>query len=236
MTESERHGVDDDPESIVRDWYDNYYSRVTATADGSFFYKYTHRSMERPFDKDDSFDRVLELGGNRGEHIPFIRHQFRDYLLTDLYPPKLIPALEADARIQTATCDAGEIPYPPASFERVIATCLMHHVDSPFRVAQEIRRVTAPHGVITILVPTDPGFAYRVGKALTSGRAARREGLADRHRLLNALDHPNHFLSIKEQLRHVFRDDAVSINWFPFRVPSMSVNALTVFTIRRTSA
>jgi SAM-dependent methyltransferase len=236
MTESDRPGIDDDPESIVRDWYDNYYSRVTATADGSFFYKFMHRSMERPFDKTDSFDRVLELGGNRGEHIPFVRHGFRDYLLTDLYPPTLLPALEADRRIRTAICDAGEIPYPSASFERVIATCLMHHVDSPFTVAREVRRVTTPGGVITILIPTDPGLAYRVGKALTSGRAARREGLADRHRLLNALDHPNHFLSIKEQLRHVFRDDVVSIKWLPFGVPSMSLNAFTVFTITRSNA
>jgi phosphatidylethanolamine/phosphatidyl-N-methylethanolamine N-methyltransferase len=228
--------VDDDPELIVRDWYDNHYSQVSATADGSFFSTYMHRAMEHRFDEHDSFDRVLEVGGNRGEHVAFVRHRFSDYLLTDLYPPKLIPALAADPRIRTEVCDVSDIPEPSGSFDRVIATCLLHHVDSPFKAAQEMRRVAAAGGNITILVPTDPGLAYRAGKALTSGREARRAGLGERHRLLGALDHPNHFSSIKEQLRHVFRDDRLSIDWRPWRVPSLSLNAFTVFTVTKSAS
>jgi SAM-dependent methyltransferase len=229
------NGLEDDPDLIVRDWYDHHYSQVSATADGSFFHKYMHRAMERRFGERDTFERVLEVGGNRGEHVEYVKHGFTEYVLTDLFAPKLIPALETDARIRTQACDVADIPYETGAFDRVIATCLLHHVDSPFRAAHEMRRVTKDGGVITILVPTDPGLAYRVGKAVTSGRAARREGLADRHRLLAALDHPNHFWSIKQQVRHVFRNDAVVIDWLPWRVPSLSLNAFTVFTITKSA-
>jgi SAM-dependent methyltransferase len=236
MTEPTWSDIADNPESILRDWYRNHYSAVSATADGSFFHTYMHRRMERRVDSTRSYDRVLEVGGNRGEHIPFVKHPFREYLLTDLHPPTLIPELAGDSRIRTEACDVADIPHPSASFDRVIATCLLHHVASPFKAAQEMRRVAAPGGLITILVPTDPGLAYRVGRALSSGRAARRRGLTDRYRLLGALDHPNHFLSIKEQVLHVFRDDRLSIDWSPWRVPSMSLNAFTVFSVSKSSA
>ena len=193
------------PDEIIREWYDEHYSLISASADGSFFSRYMHRRMEHRYGAGDSFDRVLEVGGNRGEHIPFVRHAFGEYVLTDLHPPTLDPALSIDPRVSTLVCDVASMPFDTGYFDRVIATCLLHHVDSPLRAAQEMRRVTRTGGVITILVPTDPGLAYRVGKAATSGRAARRAGLSERHRLLGALDHSNHFVSIKEQVRHAFR-------------------------------
>jgi phosphatidylethanolamine/phosphatidyl-N-methylethanolamine N-methyltransferase len=226
----------EDPDDIVRDWYNNYYSLVSATGDGSLFHRYIHRAMERRFDESLSFERVLEVGGNRGEHIPFVHHAFTRYVLTDLYPPKLDATAERDPRIRAHACDVAALPYVSASFDRVIATCLLHHVNSPFRAAQEMRRVTKGGGVITIFLPTDPGLAYRVGKAATSGRAARRQGLSDVHRLLGALDHKNHFTSIREQLRHVFRVDDVSVDWLPWRVPSLNLNAFAVFTIVKACA
>jgi SAM-dependent methyltransferase len=223
----------EDPDAIVRDWYDNHYSLVSATADGSFFHRYMHQAMEHRFDGIRSFDRVLEVGGNRGEHVPFVRHSFLEYILTDLHQPNLDPNVASDPRIRTDTCDVADLPYPSRSFDRIISTCLLHHVKSPFRAAREMRRVARDGGVITILVPTDPGLAYRLGKAVTSGRAARRAGLSDKHRLLGALDHPNHFLSIKEQLLYVFRTDDVSVEWLPWRLPSVSLNAFTVFTVTK---
>jgi SAM-dependent methyltransferase len=221
----------EDPASILANWYGEHYSSVTATADGSVFHTYMHRAMERRYGPQASFPRVLEVGGNRGEHVPFVRHQFADYLVTDLRLPVLPDPLRADSRIRAEACDVMSIPQRDGTFDRVIATCLLHHVDSPLMAAREMRRVVRPGGHITILLPTDPGLAYRVGKAVTSGRAAQRAGLGDRYKLIGAIDHRNHFQSIREQLRYAFRHDAVGVDWYPFRLPSMSLNAFAVFTI-----
>jgi ubiquinone/menaquinone biosynthesis C-methylase UbiE len=219
--------------AILRDWYDNYYSTVFASADGSFFAKYTHTVMELDHGPDKKYNRVLEVGGNRGEHIPFIRHQFSEYVLSDLFEPQLRPELIADPRISTATCDVEDLPFPDNSFDRVVVTCVLHHVDSPLRAVHELRRVAKPGGVITILLPTDPGIAYRTGKALTSGRAAVRAQVKDEFRLFVAIDHRNHFTSILDQGRFAFANDAMSVTYHPFRVPSMNLNALAVINVRK---
>lgn len=220
------------PEQSAHDlltrWYADHYSTTAATADGSFFERYLHRSMEAPYGPDVRFARVLEIGGNRGEHVPYVRHQFDDYLLTDLREPRPTERVAADPRVRTAACDAQALPYPDGGFDRVIATCLLHHLTDPFAALREMHRVTATGGTVTILLPTDPGLAYRVGKALTSGRAARRQGIADLYQVVTALDHRNHFPSLIAQVRHVFRADGVAVGWRPFRVPGWHLNAFTV--------
>jgi SAM-dependent methyltransferase len=236
MLKPERNDpIHDDPDDIVRSWYAEHYSDVTATADGSVFQTFMHRAMERRHGPDRTFKRVLEVGGNRGEHVPYVKHRYDEYHLTDLRVPQVDSSLLADGRVRVQACDVASIPHDSDHFDRVIATCLLHHVDSPFRSVQEMRRVTRDGGVITVLLPTDPGFAYRAGKALTSGRAARKRGIAAEHRLIGALDHRNHFGSIWEQLRYVLRLDRTTVDWMPWRVPSAQLNAFVVVnsTVRK---
>jgi phosphatidylethanolamine/phosphatidyl-N-methylethanolamine N-methyltransferase len=221
------------PEAILDDWYAHHYSQVAATADGSFFERYMHRAMEGRHGADRHFGQVLEVGGNRGEHLPYVRHGYDRYLLTDLRPPTVGDEVRADPRIELGECDVTGMPFDSGRFDRVISTCVLHHVDSPFGAAAEMRRVVRPDGgVVTVLVPTDPGLVYRTAKALTSGRAARRRGIAELHGLVGALDHRNHVRSVLTQLRYVFRADEVAVDWYPFRVPSVELNAFVVVNAR----
>ncbi|MFJ8581172.1 class I SAM-dependent methyltransferase [Micromonospora sp. NPDC093277] len=217
---------------LLTRWYEDHYSTTAATADGSLFERYLHRSMEAPYGPEVRYARVLEVGGNRGEHVPYVRHQFDEYLLTDLREPRPTERVAADPRIRVAACDVSELPYPDGGFDRVIATCLLHHLPDPFAALREMRRVAAPGGTVTILLPTDPGVVYRLGKALTSGRAARRQGIADLYQVVTALDHRNHFPSLLAQVRHVFGTDGVAVSWRPFRVPGWHLNAFSVVHAR----
>lgn len=213
---------------ILTTWYEKYYPTVAATADGSFFERYLHRAMEAPFDGAARFPRVLEAGGNRGEHVPYVRHQYDEYRLTDLRRPEPDEAVTRDPRLRVEACDVQALPHPDGGFDRVIATCLLHHLADPFTALHELRRVTTPGGVVTILLPTDPGLVYRLGKALTSDRAARRQRIGDLYRIATALDHRNHFPSLLTQVRHVFHADDLTIAWRPFRVPGWHLNAFVV--------
>lgn len=223
----------DDPDAIMSSWYREHYSSICSSADGSAFATYLHRSLERRTGRQSDRSTVLEVGGNEGEHVGFVTHPYADYLLTDLRPPVLRPEVAADPRVRTAVADANDLDLPDASFDRVIVTCVLHHVASPLVCARELRRVCRPGGTVSVLVPTDPGLAYRVGKAVTSGRAARRAGLTTEHRLMAAVDHRNHVRSVLTQVRHAFRNDAVQLDWYPFRLPSVELNAFVVATITR---
>lgn len=223
-------------EQIIRQWYEHHYNSVMASADGSGIQAYLHRAMERDFDESARFSRVLEVGGNRGEHIPFVRHAYDEYVLSDLYPPQLDPELSRDKRIVACVCDASDIPYDDATFDRVVVTCLMHHVEDPLGVFEELRRVTLPGGVITVMIPTDPSLAYRAGVWLSSRRTARRAGVEEEMYLVKAMDHRNHYRSIAVQARYAFKADRVAVRYLPLRIPSVELNAFTVWQVRRSAS
>jgi SAM-dependent methyltransferase len=218
-------------EEVLRHWYTSHYNCLSASANGSPMERYLHRAMERPHGPGDNFDRVLEVGANNGEHMHYVRHQFRQYWLTDISLPQIPSHMSTDRRICVAACDAAYLPFRNREFDRVIATCLLHHVDNPLRVFQELCRVTRPGGIVTLMIPTDPSFAYRAGVWLTSRRAARRAGLEAEMDLVKALDHRNHYRSIATQGMRVLADEDVSIEYLPFRVPSVELNAFTVWQV-----
>lgn len=218
----------------MHDWYENHYNSVTASANGSVFQSYMHKAMETPFPPTSHFERVLEVGGNRGEHLQFVRHTHDAYVISDLRPPGLDFTPRGAGRVMATCCDASSLPHPAETFDRVLATCLFHHVVDPLRVATEMRRVTRRGGRITILIPTDPSLAYRAGVFATSRRNAARFGLKEQMYLVKALDHRNHYRSIACQLAHVFRRDGVSIAYRPLRVPSVELNAFAVWQVART--
>lgn len=220
-------------EDVLRLWYENYYSTTSATANGSIFERYMHRAMEAPFTKKATFDRVLEVGGNKGEHIPYVRHAYSEYVLSDLFMPDVSGQPDLDSRVTVESADVQSLPHHDGEFDRLIATCLLHHVPDPFAALREMRRVVRPGGRITVLLPADPGLGYRTAQRVTSGRAAAKKGIGDFFKLVHAVDHLNHFDSISRQIDYVFRDDEISTDWRPLRVPSWNVNLFTVKQIRR---
>jgi phosphatidylethanolamine/phosphatidyl-N-methylethanolamine N-methyltransferase len=215
---------------VLRTWYDSQYSHVAVTAGDTGLGRYMHRSLERRTPAGTAFPKVLEVGGNRGEHVAFVEHDYDQYVLTDLHAPG---AAVREDRVVLGIGDVTALPFADATFDRVVSTCVLHHVPDVLAAAGEMRRVVRPSGgVVSILIPTDPGWAYRTGQALTSGRKARRAGMADQHALVHALDHRNHVRSILRQVRHVFRADRVTVDHFPFRVPSIELNAFVVVTAK----
>lgn len=219
-------------DALLDDFYAVEYNSTSVTARDGLAQRYLHAVLERPYSSADSFSRVIELGGNRGEHVPYVRHAFSEYVVTDIRKPELPANLLADPRLRTRIGDAARVDDQSDSFDRAIVTCLMHHVDDPLGVALELRRVVKPGGAISILLPTDPGWAYRVLQNLTSGRSARRAGRGAEFRVIHALDHRNHFRSIAIQLRAVFENDDLSVSWLPWHVPSVELSPLTVWQVR----
>lgn len=46
----------------------------------------SHKLVEKAFNDQSHFGRVLEIGAGTGEHLPFVQHGFDEYTLTDLDP------------------------------------------------------------------------------------------------------------------------------------------------------
>lgn len=190
----------------------------------------THQAMEHPFAPEKYFHTVLEVGSGYGDHLPFVRHKYSKYLQTD------IRQLKSDSESEDFTqgfeiADVMNLKYSENSFDRCIATCLLLHLPDPELALSELRRVARkPGGVITLLVPCEPGILLRIARLLITSRKAQRIGY-EGYELFNARDHVTYFLRIHRLIKFVFRNDLIKIQRMPFHIPSWNLNFYYVYQI-----
>jgi ubiquinone/menaquinone biosynthesis C-methylase UbiE len=200
-----------------------------------------HQALERGR-SGQVFADVLEIGSGDLEHLAYVEHACSQYVAVDLRAPK-----DAEARIrerspriasvETHQMDGMELSFADESFDRVLATCVIMHVDRPDHALSEWLRVTKRGGVVDFLVPCDPGLVLRLFRWFVNERVAGRFGVSRlEYRLLNALDHISSFARIDELVRMVVRENNglnLSKRYFPFLLPSWNLNGFVVYTVRK---
>lgn len=210
-------------------FYNDMYGDLVDGGAVGVFHRLTHRSLERPFNSDDSFPDVIEVGSGSAEHFPFVRHSFATYTMADLRIPDQPPD---DPRISFVEADIHALPQESDSYDRLIATCLLHHLAEPFGALEEMRRVVRPGGALSIMIVSDPGMAYRAIQRISSGRRYRKAGFAE-WRALHAMEHRNHFWSLQQLIKYAFRDDRIRGRGFPIPIASLwNLNLFSVYQVR----
>jgi phosphatidylethanolamine/phosphatidyl-N-methylethanolamine N-methyltransferase len=212
-------------------FYKEYYARMPCGGEGGSVAKLAHNYIERPFGPAVVRDEVLEVGAGDGLHLPFVKHGFRRYLMTDTNQESLEMAKERVAGRRGVECglaDAQDLPYADASFDRLIATCVLLHLPQPEQALQEWRRVTRPGGIVSIYVPNEPGLLTRAGRAVTSRRAAKRAGF-EGFDLMIAREHINHGWGLDQMIRHVFHADDLRAHAWPIPRGPLSSRVFTVY-------
>ena len=189
----------------------------------------SHRLTERRFLKTSSFAKVLEIGAGTGEHLTFVRHGFDQYVLTDLDTRALEVAKNklvdhhGDKLLFEKQSGAG-LNYADNSFDRLIATHVLEHIAQPHLVLKEWRRVVKIGGVLSILIPTDPGLAWRLGRHLGPRKNALAQGIA--YDYVMAREHVNACNNLIALIRHYFPNRTEG--WWPFPIPSIDLNLFFV--------
>ena len=67
-------------------------------------------------------------------------------------------------RVNLKWGDATNIEYDDNTFDRIIISHCLEHILSPENFIFEMMRTLKKGGVLSISLPTDPGFAWRVGR------------------------------------------------------------------------
>ena len=216
-----------DPDRFYNEFYD---SVICKAGFGARSVRSTHRDMESKYSQNE-YEDCLELGGGNGEHLNFVKHDFKRYVLLDLRGSKLENPWRDDSRIHSLKGNAENVPFPDQTFDRIIVTCLLHHVQNPEKVLLEIRRLLKIGGMATIFLPCDPGFLVRLARSLTTARKASKIGFKG-YSLMIVREHRNHIGGLLTMLKFVFRSEKVTLQWRPFFVPSWNLNAYVVIHIR----
>jgi ubiquinone/menaquinone biosynthesis C-methylase UbiE len=212
-------------------YYEKFYEKVNVrgTGLGARTFKKLHETMERPYRKQ-FFSKVLEIGAGTGEHLEFVTHSYDEYVLTDIRKPILSGSWAENSKISCLEANAESLPFSDFSFDRVICTCLLHHVEKPEEVLLEIHRLMKSDGKAMIYLTCDPGIMTRVVRKLTIQRAAEKAGY-EGFDLLMAREHRNHIGSLLLLVKYVFRDRKIDIRFVPFLFPSWNLNGSVIIHI-----
>lgn len=185
----------------------------------------SHRLVEKDYDHQTHFGRVVEIGAGTGAHLPFVRHTFEDYILTDLDPKTLDVAKQklTDGYVGRVGFEAQTgtgLAYPDNTFDRLVATHVLEHIYQPHLALKEWYRVVKDGGVLSILIPTDPGLAWRLGRRMGPRKNAIAQGIA--YDYVMAREHVNSCNNLIAILRHYFPEAKEA--WWPLPVPSIDLN------------
>jgi phosphatidylethanolamine/phosphatidyl-N-methylethanolamine N-methyltransferase len=214
---------------LQQTFYSEMYGDLVEGGAVGIFHRLTHRSLERPYGPRDSFPQVIEVGSGAGEHFPFVRHSFDSYLMADLRMPTTPPD---DSRVSFLEADVHTLPIESDSRDRLIATCLLHHLAEPVVALEEMRRVVRPGGALSIMIVSDPGMAYRAIQRISSSRRYRKSGFAE-WRALHAMEHRNHAWSLHQLIKYAFRDDELEARGFPVPLASLwNLNLFSVYQVK----
>lgn len=193
--------------------------------------KRLHALMEAPFSSRNRFPLTVEVGAGSGGHIRHVRHEYDRYIMTDIRDYGREKTEHPQEPFFLANAEA--LPFASNSVDRVVSTCLLHHVTNPLSALSQWRSVVRPNGSITILLPCDPGLMWRLGRRVGPRRKALTHGVD--YDFLMALSHRNHVGSLISILKTVFKHDEVKRTCFPIPwLSSWNVNLAFVFQITKT--
>ena len=191
----------------------------------------SHWWTERRFGPEVQFANVLEVGAGTGIHFRFVRHAYEHYWLTDLNTILLEKAGSVSSgsrrQVHVQRENATRLSFADNTFERLIAAHVLEHLTHPHQVLREWVRVLKPGGVLSILLPCDPGIAWRLGRMLGPRRRFVRAGIDYDYWM--AREHVNALNNLISLVRHYF--ERISEEWFPFRIPSMDLNLFYIVHI-----
>ena len=214
----------------AEDYYKNIYEQsLYGSGLSSWLMKQTHKKIEKGTNGK-FYQKVLEIGSGTGQHLDHVIHSFDDYYCLEVEETSLRFPHSTNPAVIKVQGNADEIPFPDSTFHRVISTCVLHHVENPEAVLSELRRVLESQGQASIYLSCDPSILVRTLRRFTSARKARKLGFTG-YPLLIAREHRNHFLSLREITRYVFKDDLVKERYYPSRINVWSLNAFVVFDV-----
>jgi SAM-dependent methyltransferase len=103
-------------------------------------------------------DRVLDLGCGAGRHAFEAARRGGvvtavDLDLAELKHVRDVGDAEPSAHASPVNGDALRLPFPDATFDRVIASEVMEHIGDDRAAARELARVLRPGGTIAVTVP-----------------------------------------------------------------------------------
>ena len=222
------------------DSYLEYQSKFTEIYDKSYYstglsswaMKNSHKLIERQMDKNQTYDSIIEIGAGTGEHVKHVKHNYSQYILSDHdskaleFAEEKLKSFKDSSKLKYQCMEGSCISFESNTFDRLIATHTLEHITNPHLVLKEWTRVTKHNGIISIIIPTDPGLLWRISRNMGPRQSAIKQGLA--YDYIIAREHVNSCANLISLLRYYF--PASKESWWPLnRLPFLDCNLFFAF-------
>jgi len=126
------------------------------------------------------------------------------------------------------------MPFEGFTFDRILSTCVLHHVSNLEQTLTEIRRVARNGAVVDLYVPCDPGMLYRWIRHRTSHLKQKNIMKLSwaQVKYLWALEHRNHYLGIMSLINGVFDEDEIQVSRFLLPWLSWNLSLFSIVTVQ----
>ena len=124
------------------------------------------------------------------------------------------------------------IPFEKETFDRIIISHCLEHVNDPETFINEMFRVLKKDGIISIALPCDNGFLWRMGRYILKKTFLRKKGFDELdYNYQMAIEHKNTIF----QLIAIFRKRLIIKKeiFLPFRIKSPDLNLYYVCQITK---
>ena len=210
----------------MKQYYEKNYEEMIQEGSGSFFFNYVHKTMEKNLTKN-FYNVVLELGALNGFHKKFLKHKFNIYYETDIL---IEETTQIDKGYYKKFQDAENlIDFKDNSVDRVIATCLLSHLENPEKCLEEIKRVINNEGLVTLWVSNDPSILLRLFQVIFRKRAFKKNGLD--YDSLQYRAHITYFSRLNFLIYDIFKDFKIIRKELPFKNLWYNFNFVTIYQI-----
>ena len=171
--------------------------------------------------------QILDVGSGMGYHLKFEKiSKKRTYICLD--PEKTLLdkiTQEGVVKIQ-ARCE--KIPLRSKSVDIIIASHILEHVTNLKKCIRELRRVLKDKGLLLVVLPCDPGVAWKLIRRITPSRMRLRKKGLD-YDIVMKYEHPNLFKKCVEELTKEFTIEEEK--YYPLLIKNHNLNFISCFKL-----
>jgi ubiquinone/menaquinone biosynthesis C-methylase UbiE len=133
-----------------------------------------------------------------------------------------------DVNVVSGDCQK-RLPYEDAYFDRIIAIHVLEHLPDLPAAISEFRRLLAPDGLLSVVIPCEGGVATKIARNL-SARPHFEKLYNQSYDWFIKSQHINMPDEILYELKRYF--SVIHSIWYPFLAPSVNLNLFIGLTLK----
>lgn len=178
---------------------------------------------------------ALEIGFGAGRHSQFFGGDPAKYIVSEYSAVHTRSKAWEAVRGRSLRCDAQALPFASGSFSTAISVYNLEHIANLQAVLQEVHRVLRSDGRFLVALPCEGGFAWNLGRELTTRRLFRSKYGVDYDKVI-AFEHVRDFRGVVAEIDRSGLFRVVERAFLPFRVSSADFNLVGCFSLAPASA